>query len=277
MVDMVRHDGPMVDTAALLAAYDTHMWRPPGAVPAGMTYELDGPVLRMVGGHMGRIRAPRDVGVTGAELDRLIARQRDYFAARGEAVEWKTRAHDLPEELPERLVAAGFVADEEQAAVLIGFAEELAAEPVQLDGVVLRQVSEAADLRRIGDLQGEVWGIDGSWIGDDLIARVAADPELITVLVAEAGDRMVCAAWSVYHPGTEFVAMLGGATVPDWRRRGIYRATVVARARAAVARGYRLMHVDAGPDSAPLLRRWGFHEITTSRHYQWTPEKVLRR
>jgi len=54
---------------------------PPGAVPTGVTYERDGPILRVVGGHIGRIRAPREVGVTGAELDRLIARQRDYFRA----------------------------------------------------------------------------------------------------------------------------------------------------------------------------------------------------
>jgi hypothetical protein len=80
----------MVDTAALLAAYDAQMRMPTGAVPSGMAYEYDGPVLRIVGGHVGRIRAPRDVGVTGAELDRLIARQRDYFRARGEGVEWNS-------------------------------------------------------------------------------------------------------------------------------------------------------------------------------------------
>jgi hypothetical protein len=61
---------------------------------------------------VGRIRAPHDVGVTGAELDRLIARQRDYFRARGQGLEWKLRAHDLPTDLPVRLVAAGFVPQE---------------------------------------------------------------------------------------------------------------------------------------------------------------------
>ncbi|WP_238490477.1 hypothetical protein [Actinoplanes flavus] len=58
----------MVETAALLAAYDAHMRMPAGAVPSGITHEHDGPVVRIVGGHMGRVRAPRDVGVTGAAL-----------------------------------------------------------------------------------------------------------------------------------------------------------------------------------------------------------------
>ncbi|MEV6490615.1 GNAT family N-acetyltransferase [Actinoplanes sp. NPDC051633] len=260
----------MVDTAGLLAAYDAQMRMPTGAVPSGLTYEYDGPVLRIVGSHVGRIRAPRDVGVTGAELDRLIARQRDFFRARGEGVEWKLRAHDLPADLPDRLVAAGFV-PEEPSAVLLGFAEEVAAEPVLPDGVVLRQVSEAADLHRIAGHQTEVWGFDCSWVAADLIARVSADPGQITVMVAEAGDRLVCTAWSVYSPGTDFVALLGGTTSPDWRGRGLYRAILAARATEAVVRGFRLLHVDASPASAPILRRCGFHDITTSTHYQWSP------
>ena len=269
-IDRVRHHVTMVDTAALLAAYDAQMRVPAGAVPAGVTYEYDGPVLRIVGEHLGRIRAPRDLGVTGAGLDRLIARQRDYFRARGEAVEWKVRAHDLPTDLPERLVAAGFV-PQEPATVLLGFAAEVAAEPVLPDGVVLRRVSGAGDLRRLADQQTEVLGVDCSWVAAYLGARVSADPGQITILVAEAGDRFACTAIAMYEPGIDFVALLGGATLPAWRGRGLYRAMIAARAREAVARGFPLLHVDASRHSAPILRRCGFHEVTTSRHYQWTP------
>src|SRR3982751_5600662 len=161
----------MVDTAALLAAYDAQMRRPAGPVPTGMTYETDGPVLRIVGGHVGRIRSPHDVGVTGLELDRLIARQQDYFRARGQALEWKVAAHDRPAELPEHLVAAGFVPTA-PATVLVGPAAEVAVGPALPGGVALRRVSEAADLRRIADLHTEVLGFDLSWVADDLLARV---------------------------------------------------------------------------------------------------------
>ncbi|WP_433796563.1 GNAT family N-acetyltransferase [Actinoplanes sp. CA-252034] len=260
----------MVDTATLLAAYDEQMRMPSSIVPAGMTYEHDGPVLRIVGGHVGRIRAPRDTGVTGDELDRLIARQRDYFRARGEGVEWKVRAHDLPTDLPQRLVAAGFL-PQRPSTVLIGVAAEVAADPVLPDGVRLRQVDEPADLRRIADLQTAVFGTDCSWVADDLAARVTADPGHITILVAEADGRVVCSALAVYDAGTDFAALLGGATLAAWQGRGLYRAMIAARAGEAVARGYRLLHVDASPASAPVLRRCGFHEITTSTHYEWLP------
>ena len=260
----------MADLAALRTAYDARMRMPTGAVPTGLAYEYDGPVLRIVGGPVGRIRAPRDVGVGGVALDRLIARQRDYFAARGQGVEWKTRAHDLPADLPERLVAAGFVA-QPPSTVLIGSAAEVAAEPVLPAGVVLRRISEEGDLRRFADLLTGVFGVDLSWVAADLGARISADPDQTTVLAAEAGDRFVSTAFSDYAPGTEFVALLGGTTVLEWRGRGLYHAMLAARAQEGVARGYRLLHVDASPDSAPILRRAGFHAIAVSTHYEWSP------
>jgi hypothetical protein len=63
----------------------------------------------------------------------LIARQRDYFAGRGQAVAWQTRAHDEPADLTARLRAAGFVPGEERA-VLIGLAAQLATAP---DGIAI--------------------------------------------------------------------------------------------------------------------------------------------
>lgn len=89
----------------LRTAYDAQLR---GVTPPGGSarIEKDGPLTRVVGWHRGFVTGPRDLGVCGAELDTLIARQRDFYAARGEAVEWKTRAHDLPADLTDRLTAA---------------------------------------------------------------------------------------------------------------------------------------------------------------------------
>jgi hypothetical protein len=82
-----RKVGAVTTVDALLAVYDRQMRGVEPRPPAEVTYERDGPLLRAVGGHRGYICGPRDMGVTGAELDRLIARQRDYFAGRVEAVD----------------------------------------------------------------------------------------------------------------------------------------------------------------------------------------------
>ena len=260
----------MTTDDALLAAYDAQMRGAPQKPPARVRCDYDGPLLRIVGQHRGFVTGPPDLGVSGAGLDRLIARQRDYFAGRGEAVEWKTRGHDRPADLPARLLAAGFV-PEEQETVLIGPASEMATEPAVPDGVDLRQVTADADMRRIAAMESAVWGQDWSWLGDDLIGRVAAAPGEVAVLAAEAGGEVVSAAWLVLRPGTEFAGLWGGSTLSEWRGRGIYRALVAARARLAGARGVRYLQVDASSDSAPILRRLGFRAVTTTTPYVWTP------
>ena len=113
----------MTTVGGLLTAYDEHMRGVQPKPPAGVRYERDGPLLRVAGGHRGYVCGPRDLGVTGAELGRLIARQRDYFAARGEAVGWPVRAHDQPAGLAAGLRAAGFVPGQTDT-VLIGLAAE---------------------------------------------------------------------------------------------------------------------------------------------------------
>jgi len=257
---------------ALLTAYDEQMRGIQLKPPAGVRYERDGPLLRVVGEYRGYVSGPRDVGVRGAELDRLIARQRDYFAGRGEAVEWQTRAHDEPADLPARLRAAGF-APEEQQTVLIGLTAEMATAPALPDGVALRWVTADADVRRIAAMESAVWGQDWSWLGENLIGRIAAAPDDIAVLSAEADGEVISAAWLVFiQPGADgFARLLGGSTLPAWRGRGIYRALVAARAQRAAARSVKYLQVDASDDSAPILRRLGFHAVTTTTAYVWTP------
>lgn len=261
----------MTDIGALLAAYDQQLRGVPPVPPVGVRYERDGPLLRIVGQHRGFITAPRDVGVRGGELDELIARQRDHFAARGEAVEWKVRGHDEPADITVRLRATGF-APEEPETVMIGPVSALAAEPAPPDGVALRQVTAEADLRRIADLESAVWGEDMGWLAGDLRGRIAAAPEEIVVLVAEAGGEVVSSAWLVFRAGTDFAALWGGSTLPGWRGRGIYRALVAERARRAAAREVRYLQVDASADSEPILRRLGLHAVTTTTPYVWTPD-----
>lgn len=269
----------MTDTAALLAAYDENTRaRIPEPRPAGVSYEWDGALLRTVGQYRGFVETPRDPGVRGAELDALIARQRDFFAARGEAVEWKTRGHDLPSDLTERLLAAGFEPEDPET-VVIGEAAALATEPVLPEGVTLRQVGEAGDLhkdlRRIADMHGRVWNEDHSHLIDDLAGRLATGGDNFTVLVAEAetpaGPEVVCAAWLTLREGVDFAGLWGGSTLAEWRGRGIYRAMVARRAQLAAERGVKYLQVDASENSRPILQRLGLHAVTTTTPYVWAP------
>jgi GNAT superfamily N-acetyltransferase len=261
----------MTARAGLLAAYDEQMRGAPAVLPTGVTAERDGPVTRLVGQFRGFVTAPADLGLEGPDLAALIARQRDYFAARGEAVEWKIRGHDGPAELPAALRSAGFVAEDEET-VFIGRTEQMTAQPPVPAGVTLRRAEAPEDFARIGALLTAVWDTDMSFLGDDLLGRVTAAPDEIAVFVAEAGGAPVSAAWLVFRPGTDFAGLWGGSTHSAWRGRGIYRALIAARARLAAARDVPYLQVDASKDSAPILRRLGFEAVTTTTPYVWTPQ-----
>lgn len=263
----------MVDRADLLAAYDKQLRaHVPDPLPADLTLERDGPLLRwfVAGGGRGFV-VYRDLGgLDGGELDELIAGQVRVFRERGEAFEWKVHGHDRPADLPDRLLAAGFV-PEEQETVVIGEVSDVAAPPRLPDGVTLREVVDRRDFERIEAMEHAVWGGDNGWLSTMLESERAADPDSLAVVVAEAGDTVVCAAWARFPTGTDFVTLWGGATLPEWRRRGIYRATVAYRASLAAERGARYLEVDASDDSRPILERLGFTAVTTTTPYIWSP------
>ncbi|MEV6365623.1 GNAT family N-acetyltransferase [Micromonospora musae] len=262
-----------LDAATLRAAYDAQL-RPelPDPVPAGVTVEQDGPLYRVLGLDHGGFLTYRDLGgLTGAALDELIARQVELFRQRGERVEWKLAGHDEPADLADRLRSAGFVPEERETVVIGPVAPLAATLPVVPEGVRLREVTARADLDRIVAMEEEVWEADRSHLGTALEREIATDPQSITVVVAEAGETVVSAGWIRYLPGSGFASLWGGSTLPQWRRRGIYRALVVHRARLAAQRERTLLQVDASDDSRPILERLGLVAVTTTTPYVYTP------
>lgn len=262
----------MTTAADLLAAYHEQIRDVlPSKQPEGVVVDRDGPLVRVSGGkHHGYVVYRDLAGLTGADLDTLIERTRDYFSSRDEPFEWKTHSYDEPADLPDRLTSAGFVAGEIET-VVIGLAEELTGEPELPAGVSIRQVSEQVDLERIAALHTEIWKEDWSWLAKDLADRQAAYPGNIAIFVAEADAQLVTVAWLVRDPGSEFATLWGGATRPGWRGQGIYRAMVARRAQFATRTGARYLQVDASAESAPILQRLGFVAVATTTPYVWTP------
>jgi GNAT superfamily N-acetyltransferase len=262
------------DVAALLEVYDSQLRGDvPDRLPAGVRVERDGPVLRWTGfGDRGWVEYRDLGGLEGRELDQLIARQVETFAARGEPFEWKLHAHDRPPDLEERLRAAGLVSENVETVVIAPVAT-VAVEVNAPEGVILREVHERVDLERIAELYAAIWGDDegeGS-PADNLEQERAADPERLTIVVAESGDTLVSAGWVRFPPRSEFATLWGGGTRPGWRSRGIYRALVAHRARLAARRGRTYLQVDASEESRPILERLGFVAVTTTTPFVWSP------
>ncbi|MGY0230595.1 GNAT family N-acetyltransferase [Longispora urticae] len=256
----------------LLTAFDAEMrGHDPDDLPLGATVEKDGPIWRVSGLPWGGfIGYHRDLGgLDGAELDAFIARQRDFYAARGERFEWKTYSHDLPADLPDRLLAAGFEAEDPET-VVVGPVGPLAVAADPPSGVTLREVTSPEDLARIVAMEEVVWGTDRSDLAEGLLGELAADPNGLTIVVAEADGLVVSAAW-IRFGSRSFASLWGGATLAEWRGRGIYKALVAYRARLAHARGYSYLQVDCSEDSRPILERLGMTAVTRTTPYIWQP------
>ena len=260
----------MADTDNLLFLYDSQLRaHVPEPLPQGVTVERDGPLVRTIGfGSFGWVEY-RDLGdPSEAELDRLIQTQIAWFAERATSFEWKFHSHDRPRFLEERLMAAGFVAEDLETVVIAETAALAGAGSVPA-GVALREVFDRADLERIGEMEAVVWGGDGSWYPATLEQELAADLSGIAIFIAEADGVVVSAGWVRFPSGTDFATFWGGSTLPGWRGRGVYRALVSRRAQLAADRGRRYLEVDASDDSRPILERLGFQAVTQTRPYVW--------
>lgn len=252
------------------AAYDTELRGWVNALP-GDEIERIGPVVRKSGGAGRGFITYRDLdGLAGTALDTFIAAQRDHFAGLSRAVEWKYHDYDEPADLPDRLTAAGF-RPEEPETVVIGDAVTQAIASRPDPEVTLRRIHDERDLDGVRELNERVWGREAPWLVATLAAEIAREPEPTAVFVAEARGEVVSAAWLRFHTGTRFASLWGGATLPKWRGRGVYRALVARRAQVALANGYELLQVDCSDDSRPILLRLGMTAVAVTVPYVWTP------
>jgi predicted GNAT family acetyltransferase len=183
-------------------------------------------------------------------------------------VEWKTRGHDHAPGLHQALLEHGFIPDEPES-IMVGDAAALAVDVTLPDGVSLRRVTAEPDIRAMAAMQDEVFGNrHGEEMADSLLRRLARGDQL-ELWVAEANAAIVSAGRIESVDGTDFAGIWGGATRPQWRGRGIYRALTAERARSALRMGKRYINSDSTEFSRPILERSGLVKVSTTTPYYW--------
>lgn len=261
---------PVTDPADLLAAYDEQL-RTEAETPSAISVSASGP-LRLVTFSGGRgFITYRDLGdLDEAGIRRLVPSALAHFRADPQIsrVEWKTRGHDRAPGLHDALCDNGFAPGEPES-IMIGDAGLLDIEVPLPEGVTVRTVSDENDVRAMSAMQDEVFGDPVTPAhADQLLARLARGDGM-SLWVAEIDGQVVSAGRLEPVPGTDFAGIWGGATRPEWRGRGIYRALTAARARAALAAGKTLIHSDSTEFSRPILERAGLVKVSTTTPYEW--------
>jgi hypothetical protein len=256
----------------LVAVYDDQL-RGHAEVTGARSWDRSGSLWRATYGDSGLVSYRSLAGLDRDDVERLVRETVEHFATDPDVAsfEWKTRGHDEPAELPTWLAGLGFVPEEVET-VMLGEAAALVDAPAPPEGIVIRRIDDRPDraalLDAAADMQAGVFGHgDG---GAELLERVERSGGDTEVWVAEADGVIVCAGRLEVVPGTECAGLWGGATLAEWRGRGIYRALTAARAASAMARGVRYLHSDCTEMSRPILERSGLRRVTTTTPYIWT-------
>ncbi len=205
-----------------------------------------------------------------ANADRVIHEQQAAFAERDLVFNWKVYDHDEPADLKERLRAQRFLPTAPDAVMALDLSE---APPALLaaPAVVVRRLTDSAQLQAVVQVEEAVWGDNFGWIHQRLGSHMQ-QPGYLSVFVAYIAERPVGAAWVYFHADSQFADLWGGSTTPDARRQGIYTALLAARAQEALTRGCRYLVVDASEMSRPILAQHGFCQLTTATDYTWSPD-----
>lgn len=219
------------------------------------------------GGH-GFVTYENLAGADAAKVEEYVGAAVDHFAARVEitAIEWKTRAHDIAPGLHEALDTQGFAAEESES-IMIGEAALLVHDVVVPDGVEIRQVHNDAEIFAMERMQGEVFD-EPEWRSraEATVASIASGAD-IELWIALIDRRIVSAGRLEPVADTDFAGLWGGATVPQWRGSGIYRALTARRARSALERGKKYLNSDCTEFSRPILERSGLVKVSTTTPY----------
>ena len=208
--------------------------------------------------------------LTAANADQVIQDQVEWYKEQvnGAGLEWKTYDHDLPSDLPQRLVDHGFAREERESLLVLDLEDcpDVYLQPVTAD---VRRMTARDRLGDVAAVQTAVYDKEFEWLEPQLRKNLTEQPDFWSVYLAFVNDTPACAAWISFPPDSRFAGLWGGATLAEYRKMGLYTAVVATRAQEAIRRGYRFLTVDASDMSRPILEKRGFKLLTYTTPFTW--------
>jgi GNAT superfamily N-acetyltransferase len=205
-----------------------------------------------------------------ASADAAIAEQIEYFSSRGLPFAWRVYDSDLPKDLGPRLERAGF-GTAYRSELMVAEVTDIPQVPTLPAGVTLAFDNDELGIERLIEVHETVFGSDHSQLRRSLLTQYERSPQLRELVVAVADGKPVSSSRIEFLPDRQFASLWGGSTVPEWRGRGLFRAMVSYRARAAARRGYPYLYVTASSESRPILDRMSFASLGSVFTYMWQP------
>jgi hypothetical protein len=195
---------------------------------------------------------------TVEEVDAVVGEVRELLRARGRRdTEWEIGSRALPAGLADLLLARGFVREGTATAVVL-----TESPPAPPPGLEARLVETRAEYVAAIEVQHLAFGAPPESIErrrGELEAEWEERPRTIHATWS-AGELISAGACAVTPHG---LALFGGATHPERRGLGGYRALIAARWAYAQQLGLPALVTQAGPMSFPILARLTFRAVGT--------------
>jgi GNAT superfamily N-acetyltransferase len=190
------------------------------------------------------------------ELDEVREEIHAALRARGRTgCTWEVGSSARPPDLVERLLGLGLVWEDDPLAIGMVLTEPPEQEPPA--GVEVRRVTTPEDALVAAQIAAVAFGMD-----EPVPSQIDPEGRFLKYLAYVDGEPVGQATAAFSEHG---VTLFGGATLPQARGRGAYRALVAARWQDAVARGTPVLVTQAGAQSRPILTRLGFREVCEIR------------
>ena len=212
------------------------------------------------------------IDVAQGELPSLLDEVRELIP-HGVRTDWYLGPSMRPESLVEDLLELGLREPEDGSGTLDALL--LDHEPTGVPaGIETREVTTMPDFTDAAELRWEAFRLseeerehERGFLATYFEEYLRMKDRSTISFVATVDGRVAGAASALLAERGLF--LIGGATAPWARGKGVYRALVGARWRYAVDRGTPALTVHAIPDtSSPILRRVGFRHVCTMRHLE---------
>jgi hypothetical protein len=188
------------------------------------------------------------------DLDAVRAEIHAHLRLRGRTgCTWEVGSHATPADLVEQLHARGLVDAADPLAIGMVLTEP---PPVAPPAVAVRRAETPDDLLAASRIAARAFGLP-----EPTVPR-KQDPDNVVYLAFIDGEP-VARGTAAFGPNA--ATLFGGATLPEARGCGAYRALVAARWDDAVRRGTPALVTQAGAMSRPVLARLGFREVCEIR------------
>ncbi|WP_082234511.1 GNAT family N-acetyltransferase [Halobacillus massiliensis] len=195
--------------------------------------------------------------LTAENAAEVIEGEVRYFEKLNQRFEWKVHSYDRPDNLMDLLIQKGFERGEEEALMVLELTED---EPLiqKKPSNNLIEITTEQEIVDIVSLLNDTWGNSHAELGKRLWSDKRNNPESLQLYGIYEEEKLVSASWMYFEKNSSFATLWGGATRPEYRKKGLYTSMLAKRAQKAKEEGRRFLTVDAGEMSRPILENAGF-------------------